>query len=54
MTDNARLPRNFAAMMSGLCMTRPLLARRGPQPFDERLRLYGVDTVSRGAAIVSC
>lgn len=41
---NALLPTNFTAMMSGLCMSRALLARLGEQPFDERLWLYGVDT----------
>lgn len=43
-TGKAMLPRNFTAMMSGMCMSRALLALLGPRPFDERLRLYGVDT----------
>jgi hypothetical protein len=38
------LPAGFTAMMSGLCIRRAFLARFGVQPFDERLRLYGVDT----------
>ncbi|WP_114809137.1 glycosyltransferase [Paraburkholderia kururiensis] len=42
--DRAILPRNFTAMMSGMCISRALLTRMGPRPFDERLRLYGVDT----------
>lgn len=41
---NAMLPADFTAMMSGMCISRALLARLAPQPFDERLRLYGVDT----------
>ncbi|MGN8138961.1 glycosyltransferase family 2 protein [Paraburkholderia sp. 22099] len=41
---NAMLPRHFTAMMSGLCISSALLAQLAPQPFDERLRLYGVDT----------
>ncbi|MEM5353823.1 glycosyltransferase [Paraburkholderia caribensis] len=41
---DALLPRDFTAMMSGLCITRSLLRRLGPRPFDERLRFYGVDT----------
>lgn len=41
---NALLPRDFTAMMSGLCITRSFLLRLGPRPFDERLRFYGVDT----------
>lgn len=42
--DRALLPANFTAMMSGMCISRALLTRLGPRPFDERLRLYGVDT----------
>jgi GT2 family glycosyltransferase len=38
------LPRGFTAMMSGLCIRRAFLVRLPPQPFDERLCLYGVDT----------
>ena len=41
---NAMLPSSFTAMMSGLCITRELLTRLQPRPFDERLWLYGVDT----------
>jgi len=40
----ALLPRNFTAMMSGLCISRAALLRHGAQPFDERLRFYGIDT----------
>lgn len=38
------LPRNFTAMMSGLCISRSAVVRLGPHPFDERLRFYGIDT----------
>jgi GT2 family glycosyltransferase len=38
------LPRNFTAMMSGLCITRDYLRRCGTHPFNERLTFYGVDT----------
>lgn len=41
---NAMLPSGFTAMMSGLCISRELLTRLEPRPFDERLWLYGVDT----------
>jgi GT2 family glycosyltransferase len=40
----ALLPKNFTAMMSGLCISRSALLRHGAQPFDERLRFYGIDT----------
>ncbi|TDY17034.1 GT2 family glycosyltransferase [Paraburkholderia sp. BL6665CI2N2] len=43
-TTNAMLPTDFTAMMSGLCISRAFLTRLAPHPFDERLRLYGVDT----------
>lgn len=41
---NTRLPGNFTAMMSGLCATRRFLDRLSDNPFDERLRFYGIDT----------
>jgi GT2 family glycosyltransferase len=43
-TTKAMLPTDFTAMMSGMCISRSFLAQLAPQPFDERLRLYGVDT----------
>ncbi|HEX7907018.1 MAG TPA: hypothetical protein VF534_02875 [Paraburkholderia sp.] len=43
-TANAMLPTDFTAMMSGMCISRSLLSQLTPQPFDERLRFYGVDT----------
>lgn len=43
-TADAMLPTDFTAMMSGMCISRTFLAKLAPQPFDERLRLYGVDT----------
>lgn len=41
---NAILPKNFTAMMSGLCVKRDFFAGLSSKPFDERLRFYGVDT----------
>lgn len=41
---NALLPKNFTAMMSGLCINRSYLASLSDSPFDERLRFYGIDT----------
>jgi GT2 family glycosyltransferase len=43
-TTKALLPADFTAMMSGMCISRTFLAQLAPQPFDERLCLYGVDT----------
>jgi GT2 family glycosyltransferase len=42
--SDTMLPFGFTAMMSGLCIRRKFLVRLGQKPFDERLRLYGVDT----------